>query len=117
MREDCQRRAGLVTEALAACPAIRCIAPEAGMFVIADISATGLTADEFAWRLWRRTGVAVMDGAVFGSSTARSVRISLAVGDARLAEACRRIACFANGASRDPGGWLAQSAAAVAAVP
>jgi aspartate/methionine/tyrosine aminotransferase len=96
MRDTCHRRADIVLAALAECPTMRCIAPEAGMFVVADISRSSLAASAFARRLWHATGVAVMDGGAFGGSLKHCVRISLAVDDPTLQEACHRMAMFSN---------------------
>ncbi len=52
-------------------PELRCTVPEAGMFMMVDVSATGLSANEFAWALFRATGVSVLDGAAFGAETAK----------------------------------------------
>ncbi len=50
----------------------------------------------FAWRLLERRGVAVLAADSFGPSAAGHVRITFAVADAKLAEACERIAAFVD---------------------
>jgi arginine:pyruvate transaminase len=87
-RRDC------LYAALKAASGLVCHRPPSGMFVMADIRATGLTGDAFAQRLLDDYGVSVLSGDAFGSSTQGFVRISLAEPDARLAEAARRIAAF-----------------------
>jgi arginine:pyruvate transaminase len=96
MKASCQRRAGIVLDMLHGCPGIACLRPEAGMFVLVDVSTSGMLASTFAADLYRQTGVAVMDGAAFGRSTTHHVRLSLAVEDAHLADACGRISSFCS---------------------
>jgi arginine:pyruvate transaminase len=94
MRDAYRRRRDLLADLLAPVPAIRPLLPEAGMFMLVDVTATGLSADAFAWRLYRETGVSVLDAGAFGPSLAGCVRLSFAASDERLAEAARRIAGF-----------------------
>ncbi len=68
--------------------------PEGGMFVMADIRATGMTSGQFMERLYESENVSVLSGEAFGPSGAGHVRLSLAASDADLAEGCRRIARF-----------------------
>ena len=67
------------------------------MFMLADVRGLGLSAAEFAWRLFRETGVAVLDASAFGKAATGHVRISFAIDEATLGEACRRIATFTRG--------------------
>ncbi len=66
------------------------------MFVMVDVRGTGLGAEDFAWRLLEAKGVAVLAADTFGPSATGHVRITFAVADAKLAEACERIAAFAQ---------------------
>ena len=91
-----RRRRDLMLAGLAGVPGLSCLKPEAGMFMLVDIRETGLTADDFAWRLYRETGVAVLDAGAFGECAAGCIRVSFAAGEALLAEAARRIAGFAE---------------------
>jgi arginine:pyruvate transaminase len=88
------RRARLVRAALEGVAGLRVSAPEAGMFILVDVRATGLSGEVFAQGLLRAKGVAVMPGESFGQALAGWVRMSLTVGDERIAEACARIAAF-----------------------
>lgn len=94
MREGYRRRRDIALEGLQGVPGLRCLKPEAGMFMLVDVSGTGLPTLEFAWRLFRETGVSVLDAGAFGPAAARCVRLSFAVGEAQLADACTRIARF-----------------------
>ena len=62
------------------------------MFVMIDVRGTGLGAEDFAWRLLEQKGGAVLAADTFGPSAAGHVRITFAIADATLAEACTRIA-------------------------
>ena len=94
MRRVYRRRRDLACDRLAAARGLRLLLPEAGMFVMADVRGTGLSSGEFAVRLFRETGVSVLDGAAFGESARGWVRLSFTIEDARLAEACERVARF-----------------------
>ena len=86
-----RRRRDLVCGLLADVPGLRCPAPQAGMFVMLDVRATGLPSSEVAWGLFRQAGVSVLDAQAFGPSAEGFLRMGLVVDDERLAEACRRI--------------------------
>ncbi|MFL1527995.1 pyridoxal phosphate-dependent aminotransferase [Pseudomonas sp. O230] len=92
-----RRRRDLVVEGLRHVPLLKCKVPEAGMFMLVDVRESGLSSTDFAWQLFRETGVAVLDASAFGASTAGFVRISFTVSDAALSDACGRIARFVNG--------------------
>lgn len=109
MRATFRARRDIVVDLLHGVAGIDCPTPEAGMFVLADVSGTGVPSGEFAVRLYRETGVAVLDAAAFGPSLAGRVRISLCASEVRLAEGCGRIAAFASclsGTRRDATNFL-----------
>ena len=62
MREEYRQRRDLVCTSLNQCPGIRAIRPDGGMFVMADVRETGLTAQHFAERLLKGYGVSVLAG-------------------------------------------------------
>lgn len=94
------RRRALVHGLLQDVPGLRCGLPEAGMFMLLDVRESGMSSHDFAWGLFRATGVSVLDAQAFGPSAQGFLRMGLVVGDERLAEACRRIRtfCAAQGA-------------------
>lgn len=96
MRDTYRRRRDLMIAGLSGVPGLDCLRPEAGMFMLVDIRATGLSAEDFAGRLYRETGVAVLDAGAFGGSAEGCIRLSFATGEAQLAEAARRIAGFVD---------------------
>ena len=97
MVERFQRRAGLIRDLLDGRAGLRVNTPEAGMFALVDISATGLSGEAFALTLLKDKQVAVMPGESFGRALGGWIRISLTQSDARIAEACGRILCHATG--------------------
>lgn len=91
-----RRRANLIMDHLSGHGALRPMMPEAGMFLLVDISGTGLDGETFAARLLNEKHVAVMPGASFGDQAAGFIRLSLTVADEKLLEAADRIAAFAD---------------------
>ncbi|NBZ88342.1 pyridoxal phosphate-dependent aminotransferase [Stagnihabitans tardus] len=94
MVERFSRRARLLKEALHGVNAVHVHEPQAGMFSVVDIRATGLSGEDFARKLLLEERVAVMPGESFGPSLNGWLRISLTRSDAEITEACRRIAAF-----------------------
>jgi arginine:pyruvate transaminase len=94
MKQAYRRRRDLVFQRLAEVPGLNPHNPEAGMFMMVDVRGTGLGAKGFAWRLLEAKGVSVLPTDPFGPSAAGHVRISIALDEAKLGEACGRIAEF-----------------------
>jgi arginine:pyruvate transaminase len=89
------RRAALIRDRLDGVAGLRVHVPEAGMFALIDVRATGMTGEGFAMALLDRAGVAVMPGESFGTALAGWVRVALTQDDTRTAAGCDRIAAFA----------------------
>ncbi len=100
MRARFCKRAGLVFDTLDGVAGLQVNQPQGGMFVLIDISATGLTSNDYAYDLLENTGVAVMPGTSFGTSLTDWVRFALTKDDAVIKEACKRIAKHARGFER-----------------
>lgn len=96
MRENYSRRAAIVEKTLAGSNLLKPMMPEGGMFVVVDVTATGLGGAEYAWELLRKEQVAVMPGSSFGHQAAGFIRISLTVPDDVLEEAVKRMASLAG---------------------
>ncbi|MBI1383936.1 MAG: aminotransferase class I/II-fold pyridoxal phosphate-dependent enzyme [Rhizobiales bacterium] len=96
MRDAYRRRRDLVLETLAGLNRVRPLRPMSGVFMLVDVRGTGLSGDEYAWRLLDATGVAVTPADHFSPVTHGFVRVSLCTPDAELAEACRRMAAFSR---------------------
>ncbi len=71
--------------------------PDAGMFILVDVSAMGIDGEAFAWAALDK-GVAVMPGGSFGMQAKDFIRISLTVPDEAISEACGRMAAMARAA-------------------
>ncbi len=91
MREAFGRRARMLCDRLNDVPGLSSQMPRGGMFLMLDVSGTGLDGEGFAWRLLEEQGVAVMPGSAFGSNGTELVRVALTVPDAELALATQRI--------------------------
>ncbi|MEW9581428.1 pyridoxal phosphate-dependent aminotransferase [Paraburkholderia sp. DGU8] len=97
MREIYRRRRDVVFERLHRVPGLHCLLPEAGMFMMVDVSGTGLATVDFSWQLFRAQRVSVLDASAFGETANGFVRLGFVVEEARLIEACERIAAFVDG--------------------
>jgi aspartate/methionine/tyrosine aminotransferase len=73
---------------------LRPLEPDAGMFMLIDVSATGLSGGDFMRALYASQRVSVMDGAAFGSAAAGCVRVCFATDEATLDAACARLRRF-----------------------
>lgn len=94
MRDTYRQRRDLVVAELAAADKLTVLSPQAGMYVLVDVRSTGLSSHDFAWALYRATGVSVVDAGAFGPSTEGWIRIAFTIGEEDLTEACRRIVMF-----------------------
>ncbi len=96
MREYCQRRRDLMYAGLAGIGGLRPCLPDAGMFMLVDIRASGLTSAQFVRRLYDAERVSVLDGAVFGRTTEGFVRLCFAMEEREVNEACARVRRFCD---------------------
>jgi arginine:pyruvate transaminase len=94
MRATYQRRRDMAVARLNQVPGLKCLSPDAGMFMMLDVRGTGLSSGEFSTKLYEATGVSVLDATAFGQSAAGHVRMSFVADDKSLDEACRRISGF-----------------------
>jgi arginine:pyruvate transaminase len=94
MRQNYFRRGQIVADKLKGSNTITPLMPEGGMFILLDVSGTGLAGEEFAWRLLREKHVAVMPGSSFGAEARDFIRLSLTVPDEDLKTAVGRIAAL-----------------------
>lgn len=96
MRESFLRRAQRISERLDGKAGIVSKIPQAGMFILVDIRATGLSGQDFAMRLLEEEFVAVMPGESFGNNLAGYLRLSLSVADDKIDAACAGIVRLAS---------------------
>jgi aspartate/methionine/tyrosine aminotransferase len=102
VRAFCRARRDALYAALSDVPAARPLLPDAGMFMLLDVRASGFGGAEFTERLYEAERVSVLDGAVFGAEADGFVRVCFATDERSLLEAARRIRRFCS-ALRSPG--------------
>ena len=90
------RRALLIKQALADAPGLSVRVPQGGMFIMIDVSGTGMDGETFAWRLLNEQGVAVMPGSSFGSTAKNLIRLGLTVPDETLSAAMTRVKALSD---------------------
>ena len=95
MADRFSRRADLIARQLAGVNGLYVHRPEAGMFALVDVRATGLSGEDFALGLLDCQKVAVMPGESFGAGLGGWLRLSLTQPDDRITEATSRIAAHA----------------------
>jgi aspartate/methionine/tyrosine aminotransferase len=93
-REYCAARRERFAAGIRGIAELRAATPEAGMFMLLDVTASGLTGAAFTRELYAAQRVSVMDGAAFGEATAGCVRVCFATDDATLDAACARLRRF-----------------------
>ena len=71
-----------------------CREPQGAFYLFPDISASGLSSEEFCDRLLMEGRVAAIPGTAFGASGEGHIRICYAYAEERLCEALRRMAIF-----------------------
>lgn len=104
MIADYQRRARVVANMLEASPHVTCHLPEAGIFVMVDVRATGKSGVEFATQLLEARGVATMPGESFGPSAAGHIRVSLTASDEAIETGCTQVVALAAELAEDSAG-------------
>jgi arginine:pyruvate transaminase len=92
MRSEYCRRRDHVVERVNAMPGLRCRPPDAGMFVMVDVSDLGVDGETFARELLERVRVTVVPGSAFGPSARDFVRVTLCQPQAILDQALDRVA-------------------------
>ncbi len=96
IREYCRSRGEFMRRELRGIAHLDCFVPEAGMFMLLDVRATGLSGYEFMRGLYEAEAVSVLDGGAFGSQTGGFVRVCFAAEEDVLREACTRIRRFVS---------------------
>jgi arginine:pyruvate transaminase len=96
IRELCTSRRDMLIQGLAGARGIRCAVPDAGMFTLIDVRATGLSGYDFMSGLFSSERVSVLDGGAFGEATRGFVRLCFATDEATLREAIVRIGRYAG---------------------
>jgi arginine:pyruvate transaminase len=95
MRAFCASRRDLLLTGLRDVAGLSCCEPDAGMFMLVDVRATGLDGYDFMRGLFAAEGVSVLDGGAFGAETRGFVRVFCGTDPERLGEAVTRIRRYA----------------------
>jgi len=93
-RDYCRGRCEFLHARLQDLPGVRVVRPEAGMFMLLDVRASGIDSATFAERLFDEEGVAMLDAGLFGRETRGFVRACHCASDAVLEDAAARIRRF-----------------------
>lgn len=96
MKANYEKRARALVKALEGSKKVSARMPEGGMFVMVDVRKTGLSGEDFAWRLLKEENVVTMPGESFGAGGAGHLRVALTVGVDEITEASKRIARLAE---------------------
>ncbi len=94
MRVEYAGRADYVLKKLNKLPGLRGHPPKAGMFVMVDVSGTGMNGREFAGQLLSKQLVSVVPGDAFGPTSRNCVRVGLAQPRHILKRGVKRIERF-----------------------
>jgi aspartate/methionine/tyrosine aminotransferase len=94
IRAYCAMRRDFLLAGLNGVRGLKCLVPDAGMFLLLDVRGTGLSGYEFMCELYRTERVSVLDGGAFGKETRGFVRVCFATDEALLREAMVRIRRF-----------------------
>ncbi|MCY4138937.1 MAG: pyridoxal phosphate-dependent aminotransferase [Rhodobacteraceae bacterium] len=91
-----RQRLEVAMDCLSGANSVLIVPPKGAMYVLLDLSPTGLSGTEFARRLLEDRRIAVMPGESFGQATAGHVRVALTTGSACLKDALNNLVDFAG---------------------
>ncbi|MEP0175892.1 MAG: pyridoxal phosphate-dependent aminotransferase [Paraglaciecola sp.] len=94
MRVTYQRRRDRLLSCFNQQPLLTCVPPKASMFLLVNVSQTGLDGQAFAEMLFAQQKIGVLPATAFGECAANYIRISYVVDDKQLDDACARIEAF-----------------------
>ena len=91
-----QRRRAIAQRVIAAQNTVSMIPAQGAMYVMLDITATGLSGDDFADQLLEAHHIAVMPGESFGKAAAGHIRVAMTIEDGAFEAALRQLCSFAQ---------------------
>ena len=95
IRDEFRARRDVIFEGINSIPKLKCMPVPATFYALVDVSATGLTGKEFAFKLLETEKVAVVHGSAYGGDHySKFIRIAFTMKEERLREALRRIEKF-----------------------
>lgn len=90
-------RRKLIVEGINSIEKLSCIKPKGAFYAFPNITKTGMTSEEFAVELLKKTGVVVVPGSGFGEAGEGFIRISYATSEEKIKEGLKRIKAFVDG--------------------
>lgn len=96
MKQAYERRARALVHGLKGSKKVHARMPEGGMFIMVDVRPTGLSGEDFAWKLLKDENVVTMPGESFGAGGTGHVRVALTIAEDQIAEAAKRIVRLAE---------------------
>jgi aspartate aminotransferase len=96
MVAEFRKRRDVFADGLNQISGIRCLKPLGAFYLFPNVSAVGLSSDEFANRLLNEAGVAVLPGTAFGNYGEGYIRLSFANSLSNIEEALERIGNFVS---------------------
>lgn len=94
MRETYRRRKDIVYQGINAIDGLSAIEPKGAFYLFFNIKETGMTSDDFAFRLLDEESVAIVPGTGFGDAGEGYMRLTYAASDDSLKEALERLDRF-----------------------
>lgn len=94
--EPFRRRRALAQDILGAQNVVGVVPNAGAMYMMLEITATGLSGDAFAYALLEKHQIAVMPGESFGQAAAGHLRVAMTVDDAAFQTALRTLCAFAD---------------------
>lgn len=94
--EPFRRRRALAYDILAAQNVVGLVPNAGAMYMMLDVSATGLSGEGFAYALLEAHHIAVMPGESFGAAAAGHIRVAMTVEDAAFGTALQSLCNFAQ---------------------
>ncbi|MCF6231712.1 MAG: aminotransferase class I/II-fold pyridoxal phosphate-dependent enzyme [Rhodobacteraceae bacterium] len=91
-----KRRRAIAQTILARQNTVGLVSPQGAMYLMLDISATGLSGEEFANRLLDTHHIAVMPGESFGRAAAGHIRVAMTIEDAAFGAALTTLCQFSG---------------------
>ena len=94
--EPFRRRRELAQNVLAQQNVVGVVPNGGAMYMMLDVSATGMSGQDFAFALLEQHHIAVMPGESFGTAAAGHVRVAMTIEDSAFEEALKTLCSFAK---------------------
>ena len=89
-----KKRRDVLVEEFSKTSVIKCIPPKATFYAMIDISDTGLSSEDFAYKLLDKEHVAVVPGIAYGKKCDKYVRMAFTIEENLIVEGVKRICYF-----------------------